>query len=134
MSFGAYATVCMLAHDVKGTCACTSACLCMYMCACVRASVFMCLCFCVCLYALGGGGGKVCICRSVNHVDCGASIPVVVGNNIPDQLMLVKMTLEYRELWDSYTKPANLDDGDDVMGQRSSPYQYILVVMLIFSM
>ena len=23
------------------------------------------------------------------------------------------MTLEYRVLWDSYTKPANLDDGDN---------------------
>ena len=104
----------------------------------------------------GGGGARECICRSVNHGDCGASIPVVVGNSIPDQLILVMMTLEYRglwdnctkqliwmmvtmdglrELWDSYTKPAKLDDGDDVvMGQRSSPYQYILVVMLIFSM
>ena len=106
------------------------------VCICVRVCVRVCLCVfvsvCVCMH--WGGGGKVCICRSVNHVDCGASIPVVVGNNIPDQLMLVKMTLEYRELWDSYTKSANLDDGDDVMGQRSSPYQYILVVMLIFSM
>ena len=56
-----------------------------------------------------------------------------MGNSIPDQLILVMMTLEYRELWDSYTKLANLDDGVNVvMGQRSSPYQYILVVMLIF--
>ena len=47
-SFGAYTSVCMLVHDVKGT----RACLCMYMRACVRASVFACLCFCVCLYAL----------------------------------------------------------------------------------
>ena len=52
-SFSAYATVCVLIHDVKGT----RACLCMYMRACVRASVFVCLCFCVCLYALEAEGG-----------------------------------------------------------------------------
>ena len=38
----------------------------------------------------------VCICISANHGDCGVRIPVVVGNSMPDQLILVKMTLEYR--------------------------------------
>ena len=85
-----------------------------YMRACVRAGVFVCVCFCVFLYASetekegggggGGGGGEgtggegamVCICISANHGNCGVRIPVVVGNSIPDQLILVKMTLEYR--------------------------------------
>ena len=34
-------------------------------------------------------------------------------NSIPNELIFVMMTLEYRVLWDSYTRPANPDDGDD---------------------
>jgi len=41
-------------------------------------------------------------------------------------------------LWDSYTKPANLQDDDDgqipgVVGQRSIPDQYILRVSVCVS-
>ena len=55
----------------------------------------------------------VCICLSTNHGDCDVRISVVVGNKITNQLILVMVTLEYRVLWDRYTEPANLDEGDD---------------------
>ena len=38
-----------------------------------------------------------------------------MGNSILNQLILVMMMLKYQVLWDSYTKPANLDEGDIII-------------------
>ena len=62
----------------------------------------------VCMYTSG-----LCVCMSTNHGDCDVKIPVEVENSIPNQLLWLMVTIEYRVLWASYTKPANLDDGDD---------------------
>ena len=58
----------------------------------------------------------VCICISANHGDCDVRISVVVGNQIANQL-----------IW----KMMMMDRIPGVVGQRSIPDQYILVVMLI---
>ena len=106
--------VCVLVHEVKRTRACTCTCLC--ICVCVRAWVRACECarvlLSLCLYTLGMGA-EVCVFILANPGDCDVSIPVVVVNSILNQLILVMMMLQYRVLWDSYTRPANLDDGDD---------------------
>ena len=68
----------------------------------------------LCLYTLGVGvGAEVCVFILANPGDCDVSIPVVVGNSILNQLILVMMMLEYRVLLDSCTNPANLVAGDD---------------------
>ena len=81
-------------------------CICVCACECARVSLSLCLYTC-------GVGAEVCVFVLINPGDCDVSIPVVVGNSILNQLILVMMMLQYRVLWDSYTRPANLDDGDD---------------------
>ena len=81
----------------------------------MRAWVRVCSCVfvSVSVYIGGGVGAEVCVFILAKSGDCDVSIPVVVGNSILNQLILVMMMLEYRVLLDSCTNPANLVAGDD---------------------
>ena len=81
----------------------------------MRAWVLVCSCVfvSVSVYIGVGVGAEVCVFILAKSGDCDVSIPVGVGNSILNQLILVMMMLEYRVFLDSYTKPANLDEGDD---------------------
>ena len=78
---------------------------CLRVCSCVFVSVSV--------YIGGGVGAEECVFILAKPGDCDVSIPVVVGNSILNQLILVMMMLEYRVLLDSCTNPANLVAGDD---------------------
>ena len=51
----------------------------------------------------GGMGAEVCVFILAKPGDCDVSRPVVVGNSILNQLIMVMMMIEHWVLWDSYT-------------------------------
>ena len=69
---------------------------CICVCACVGACLRVCSCVfvSVSVYIGGGVGAEVCVFILAKPGDCDVSIPVVVGNSILNQLILVMMLLE----------------------------------------